>query len=119
MATDFESGLQATRVYCQTRVPDALREEIEIVCREREGMITIVERRAPEEPAEGAAAPATDEWLEIDVALLRHTERSRLWTLFAPGNDGRWRLYLGAEPSETIDPLLAAVEADRGGVFWG
>ena len=117
MATSFESGLQATRVYCQTRVPDALRDEIEIVCREREGTITIVERRAPEDSE--AAASATDEWLEIDVALLRHAERSGLWSLFAPGNDGRWRLYLGAEPSETIDPLLAAVEADRGGVFWG
>ena len=35
------------------------------------------------------------------------------------GDDGRWRLYLGAEPNERIDPLLAAVEADRGRVFWG
>lgn len=118
MATSFESGLQATQVYCQTRIPDALRDEIEIVCRAREETITIVERRAPEDDGE-AGSSSTDEWLEIDVALLRHAERSGLWSLFAPGNDGRWRLYLGAEPSETIDPLLTAVEADRGGVFWG
>lgn len=117
MATSFESGLAATRVYCQTRVPDSLRDEIEIVCREREATITIVERRAPE--GDEAEAASIDEWLEIDVALLRYAERSGLWSLFAPGEDGRWRLYLGAEPSETIDPLLAAVETDRGGVFWG
>ena len=115
MATDFESGLQATQVYCQSRVPNELRDEIEIVCRERGDTITIVERRAPE--PEDAEAAATDEWLEIDVALLRHAERSGLWSLFAPGEDGRWRLYLGADPSETIDPLLAAIEADRGGSF--
>jgi hypothetical protein len=117
MATDFETGLQATQVYCQTRVPDQLRDEIEIVCRAHEGTITIVERRAPEGASAGASP--TDEWDEIDVALLRHAERSGLWSLFAPGDDGRWRLYLGADPSESIDPLLAAVETDRGGVFWG
>ena len=117
MATGFDEGLKATQVYCQTRVPTDLRDEIEIVCRAQAGTITIVERRAPEDDRGGGAA--VDEWEEIDVALLRHAERSGLWSLFAPGNDGRWRLYLGAEPNERIDPLLAAVEADRGRVFWG
>ena len=118
MATGFDEGLKATQVYCQTRVPTDLRDEIEIVCRSQAQTIMIVERRAPE-PGDERTGSATDEWEEIDVALLRHAERSGLWSLFAPGDDGRWRLYLGAEPNERIDPLLAAVEADRGRVFWG
>lgn len=120
MATGFDDGLKATQVYCQTRVPTELRDEIEIVCRARAETITIVERRAPDDGGDGqGGGSAAGEWEEIDVALLRHAERSGLWSLFAPGNDGRWRLYLGAEPNERIDPLLAAVEADRGRVFWG
>jgi hypothetical protein len=112
----MESGYKAIELYCETLVPAELRDEIEIVARRDGSTVTIVERRAPED---GSSASAGAEWIEFDVALLRHAAGADRWTLYAADRDGRWRLHLGTNGTERIDPLLAEIQADPTGAFWG
>ncbi len=79
----------------------------------RGASITIVERRPPWNPAFGSA------WSSTKVAQLRYDESSRRWTLYSAGSDDRWHRYDLAEPAGDVAPLLAAIDADPTGIFWG
>jgi hypothetical protein len=95
--------------YCSARASDARR----IEHRERGDAITLVERRPPWQPGTDAA------WSSIDVAQLRYDAGSAHWSLFWPRASGRWERYDGVEPAASIATLLAEVDADPDGVFWG
>jgi hypothetical protein len=95
--------------YCGARTSDARRLEHP----ERGDAITLVERRPPWQP--GADA----EWSSLEVAQLRYDARSTTWSLFWQRASGRWERYDGVEPAASIATLLAEVDADPDGVFWG
>jgi hypothetical protein len=75
--------------------------------------ITIVERRPPWNPAFGS------EWSSTNVAQLRYDERSRRWTLYSASSDDRWHRYDFVPPATDVAPLLAAIDDDATGIFWG
>ena len=41
------------------------------------------------------------------------------WTLYWRGSDERWHAYEDTKPSRDVQPLLAEIEADPTGIFWG
>jgi hypothetical protein len=84
-----------------------------VECKIRGGAITLVERRAPWQPAPAA------EWSAVDIAQLRYDERSRSWGLYWPRATGRWLRYDGISCSPDVDTLLDEIDADPSGVFWG
>jgi hypothetical protein len=97
--------------YCEQRVPADARSEIRLECRVRGNAITIVERRPPWR--EGFAA----EWSTTRVAQLRYD--GRLWQLYCSDSSDRWRPYDKADPAAGVGPLLAALDEDVTGIFWG
>jgi len=96
--------------YCEARSsPGDYRIEHSV----RGSSITIVERRPPWNPAYGS------EWSSMKIAQLRHDGDTRRWTLYSAGSDERWHRYEFARPAADIAPLLAALDEDATGIFWG
>ena len=109
----LERAMAAVDRYCQTRVPERLREEIRIECHRRGTAITIVEARPPWSPEAGP------EWSTSKVAQLRLDEPAGIWALYWPDRNGRWHRYEQVSPRRTVSSLIAEIEADPTGIFWG
>ena len=75
--------------------------------------ITIVERRPPWNPDLGS------EWTTSEVARLRYDPSARTWTLRCPTSSGRRHDYEGLGPARDFGAVLAEIEADPTGIFWG
>jgi hypothetical protein len=97
--------------YCDERVPAEARSEIRIEYSVRGNAITIVERRPPWSELVGP------EWSTTKVAQLRYD--GGLWTLYCSDSNDRWWLYDDADPAPDVRPLLAAIDEDATGIFWG
>ena len=106
----IEAAGERVAAYCAARSsPDDYRIEDSI----RGASITIVERRPPWNPAFGP------EWSSTKVAQLRYDEAGQRWTLYSAGSDDRWHRYDFARPAADVASLLATVEDDPTGIFWG
>jgi hypothetical protein len=53
----------------------------------------------------------------LDVAQLRYIDTA--WSLYWKRANGRWKHYDGVAPAADVAPLLAEIDADPDGVFWG
>jgi hypothetical protein len=97
--------------YCETLVPEDMRSDVRIEHSVRGNAITIVERRPPWREDFGS------EWSSTKVAQLRYEGAN--WTLYCSDSSGRWWRYDEAAPARDVAPLLAAIDADVTGIFWG
>ena len=59
-----------------------------------------------------------DDWLELMVARLKYDTDAGKWRLYWPDRNGRFHLYEDSAPG-TVRSLLAEVERDPYGIFWG
>jgi hypothetical protein len=75
--------------------------------------VTVVERRVP------WRADAGPEWTRRPIARLTYTASTRLWTLYWRDRHGRFHLYDQLTPTPKIDDVLAEVDRDPTGIFWG
>lgn len=98
--------------FCDERTPADLRDQLRLECSARGSSITIVERRAP-----WNSSLATD-WTTSPIAQLRRDARGT-WSLHWRGSDERWHLYEDVKPTKNVRPLLAEIDADPTGIFWG
>jgi hypothetical protein len=53
----------------------------------------------------------------VKVAQLRYDHGS--WTLYGADRNGRWRPYSDLDPWPRLDDLLAEIDRDPAGAFWG
>jgi Protein of unknown function (DUF3024) len=106
-----EAAVAQIERYCDEQVPTEMRSEIRIEHTVRGSAITIVERRPPWSELAGP------EWSTTKVAQLRYD--GGLWTLYCSGRNDRWWLYPDAAPAPDVGPLLAAIDEDATGIFWG
>ena len=113
MADVLDQAMRAVQAYCESRVPKDLREELGIECKRQGRSITIVERCPPWKPGLSA------EWSETKVAQLRYEDSAGTWSLHCSDSGDRWHVFDDVRPSSTVEPLLAVVEADPTGIFWG
>ncbi|MFI4991550.1 MAG: DUF3024 domain-containing protein [Solirubrobacterales bacterium] len=109
----YSSALAAVEVFCESRVPEEHRDELRLECSHRGNSITIVERRPPWNPEIGAA------WTSMKVAQLRYDKAAGQWLLYCSDSGERWWPYDDVGPSASVDPLLAEIDADPTGIFWG
>jgi DUF3024 family protein len=86
---------------------DEMRIEMDVVAR----AVTILECRPPWREDFGP------EWSSTKVAQLRYD--GGVWTLYCPDSNGRWWRYDEAAPASDVAPLLAALDEDVTGIFWG
>jgi len=75
--------------------------------------VTIVERRAPWSGSAGSA------WTRSEIAGLRFTKADGTWTLLWPDRNGRFHAHDEIEPTPRVEVLLAEIDDDPDGIFWG
>jgi Protein of unknown function (DUF3024) len=108
-----EAALSLVEAFCETRVPDRVRDEVRLECSRRGNRITISERRPPWRVDLGP------EWTELKVAQLRYDPSERTWSLHCRDHSERWFVYDGIGPAPSVVPLLTEVDKDPTGIFWG
>jgi hypothetical protein len=113
VANPVDEAMREVEAYSESRVPQDLQDELRIECTRRGSSITILERRPPWKPDLGS------QWSETKVAQLRYEESAGTWSLHCSDSGGRWHRFDDVRPSRTVEPLLAVVEADPTGIFWG
>lgn len=62
---------------------------------------------------------APHDWQDLDVAKFRFNKSRGIWQLFCQFRDLRWRAYEPLPESPDLSELLAEVEKDPTGIFWG
>ncbi len=99
--------------YCENSIPERVRDEIRLDCERTGNTLSIVERRPPWNPE--LIGP---EWTSSAVAqFTRQLDGS--WTLQCQLSDGRWHEYDPLPASPKLARLLAEVDSDPSGIFWG
>lgn len=106
-----ELQVKAVQRFCEQRVPDRARHQVRVEHHVEGNTVTIVERRAPWRPDIGP------EWTSVPIAQLRYT--AGMWTVYWADRDGRWLRIDDLPHAENVDPLLAAIDANHGALFWG
>jgi Protein of unknown function (DUF3024) len=99
--------------FCEQHVPRDQRDQLRLECSVRGNSITLLERRPPWSELIGS------DWTSMKIAQLRYDAADRSWTLYCADRNERWWPYDFAEPSAGIDELLAAIDEDPTGIFWG
>lgn len=59
------------------------------------------------------------DWSRLPVAHLRHTKIRNEWSLYWRDRNLRFHLYDLVAPSRHVDDLLAEIDRDATGIFWG
>ena len=75
--------------------------------------VTLVERRAPWNDQLGG------DWTSQSIAELRYDSSAGTSSLYWPRATGRWHRYDDLDATSDVGPLLAEIDADPDGVFWG
>jgi Protein of unknown function (DUF3024) len=109
-----DAAVMATQAFCASRIPDVLGDQIRLDVSRRGRSITIHEARPPWDP--DRMGP---EWTTVRVAQLRYDASSKTWALYCSDSGGRWWSYEEIEPTPSVDPLLAEIDRDPTGIFWG
>jgi Protein of unknown function (DUF3024) len=109
-----ETALSAAEVFCESRVPEEHRDGVRLECSRRGNTITISEQRAT-----WSAELIGTEWTTLKIAQLRFDPPSRRWSLYCSDSSEHWWPYEDIGTSASVDPLLAEIDADPTGIFWG
>jgi hypothetical protein len=105
-----EFDVEKLRRSCNKRVPDKLVDELCLAVTVRGRRVSIHECRPP--------YLGTGEWTSMSIAQIRY-EGEGLWTLYFGDRYGKWTEYLDLERCQPIDVIIAELEDDPTGVFWG
>ena len=108
-----ETELARVRRWCTGRITaqhyDQLRTEFE----QRGNALTILECRPAWRPDLGPG------WSRHGVARLRYNASRGLWSLFWRDRNLRFHRYELCPPSAHVADLLAEIDRDPTGIFWG
>lgn len=97
--------------YCEARIPAHARDQVRLGYKFRGHSVTLFEERP--------AFLQLDTWVTIKVAQLRFDPQAQTWTLFWADRNSRWHEYYDLAPAVEFEALLAEVDADPTGIFWG
>lgn len=97
--------------YCDQRVPLHVRDQVKLAFKIRGDSVTLFEQRR--------AFREKSKWVDIPVAQFRFSPGRSLWTLFCADRNSKWHEYFPIKPARDIDVLLAEVDKDPTGIFWG
>ena len=96
---------------CARRVPVHVRDRVRLEFRIGRGDVVLFEARPSFRPPH--------EWQEHDVAKFRFVGAANEWRLFCQFRDLKWRAYQPLPSAPDFDTLLAEVDRDPTGIFWG
>lgn len=112
MTDAFAKATEAVERYCERRIPERLRDQIRVESATRGDSITIFECHPPWRVED-------DEWSRVPVAQFRLETATAKWSLYCRLACGRWRRFDPAPEADRIEKVIAEVEADPTGIFWG
>jgi len=108
-----EPDMARVQRWCAARTPEHARHQVRVECEVAACHVTIIERRAP------WRADLGPEWTSVPVARLRYAAATKSWTLYGRDRNLRFHSYDELAPSSRIDDLLAEIDRDPAGIFWG
>jgi hypothetical protein len=94
------------------RVPPRVADKIRLAYTFRGNSVTITEHRSPW--MEGRT-----EWSTHSFAQLRYNAKTGTWSLYWADRNSRWHEYDRLPPVKDIDRILAEIDRDPTGIFWG
>ena len=97
--------------YCEKRVPLHVRDRVQLHFRIEGHIVTLFEKRP--------SVRDRTRWIEGYVARFRYVKSRDQWELYWRDSHSRWHLYDRIAPTRSIEPLLAEVDRDPTGIFWG
>ena len=99
--------------YCETRVPLHVRNQVQLSFRMEGHLVTLFEKRV--------SFQDRSRWIDIDIARFRYYKNRNQWVLFWRDSKRRqgWHRYEDIKAGPSIEPLLAEVDKDPTGIFWG
>jgi len=98
--------------FCKKRVPPHVLDKVNLSYKIRGNSITIFENRAPWHKD-------MKEWTSMATAQIRYDGKIGKWTLYCADRNNRWHKYEGLLPTKNIDQILAEIDRDPTGIFWG
>jgi hypothetical protein len=108
-----ELDLARIRRYRTGRIPARVAHLIRLEIDVKGGSVTILECRPPWSPDMGP------EWTRFPIARLCFTVSRGRWTLYWRDRNLAFHRYSRIGPSPNVGVLLAEIEADPAGIFWG
>jgi hypothetical protein len=108
-----ELAVAAVKRYCDNKIPAEHRDEIRIEFDVRGKNISLFECRPPWRPDFGP------EWTRQPIAQLRYEPDADHWRLYYADRNSRWHHYDLVEPATPLGELLAEIDDDPTGTFWG
>ncbi len=97
--------------YCAGKTSDHARDRGRVEFGVLGNEVTLFETRSHGEDKGG--------WIASKIARFRKDPATNCWQLYCAGRDGDWRLFRPYPISINIEKLLAAVDRDATGAFWG
>jgi len=97
--------------YCEQKIPPHARDKIKLIYKFRGNTVTLVETRP--------YFKDDSIWTERGFAQLRYDPDDNTWALYWADRNRRWHLYDFVEPTRELDTILAALDNDKTGIFWG
>jgi len=97
--------------YCEARVPARVRDQVRLGFRIDGQAVELLESR-----------PSIDDpriWREQGVAKFRYVASRRVWHLYCQYRDLKWHEYRPRSTARSFAKLLAEVDRDPTGIFWG
>ena len=58
-------------------------------------------------------------WSSLAIARLRYNQTRGEWSLYCADRNDKWHQFSDLAGSADIDDLLAVIDADPTGIFWG
>jgi hypothetical protein len=108
-----QSALEAVEQYCANRIPPHVRDQIRLEASIRGNAVMIVERRPLWRDDIGR------EWSAQRIARFLYEPATATWSLWWADRNERWLKYPPQKPTGNVEILLAAVDADQLGCFYG
>lgn len=102
---------QNLKNYCESKVPEKVRDKLRICFKIRGNSIVLFEERP--------SFPDKSVWVDIFVAQFRFNPENGKWTLYWADRNSRWHIYDDFLPSKNFNVLLKEVDNDPTGIFWG
>jgi hypothetical protein len=99
------------KLYCATRIPKHLRNEIRVSFKIRGDRIDLFEERAPWDDS--------SQWTRLRVAQIRYDPRRSAWLLYCLDRNEKLHAYTILEATADFDEVLAEIDRDPTGIFWG
>jgi len=94
------------------RMPPHVADKIRLSYTFRGNSVTLWEHRAP-------WTKSLPEWSDMTVAQLRYNPKARTWMLYWSDRNNKWHEDENLSPVKNLDHILAELDRDPTGIYWG